>query len=273
MIDILMATFNGARFVGEQIDSIRSQDHPDFSLLVRDDGSEDDTVAIVKSFASRDERIVLVEDKLGNLGASGSFFELIRRSDSDYLMLSDQDDVWLPNKVSRTLARMNELVEQHGRDRPLAVFTDLKVVDERLEEIDGSFWHYQRLDPNVSKDWRSLLVQNVVTGCTLMLDRAAKSVILPFELPGMMHDHWIAAKVATSGHLAFIPEPTVLYRQHGKNVEGASNVGLSYLFAKAPKLLTSVSGYRETARVFGDISAAQLILRKVALNLKRLSAR
>lgn len=273
MIEILMATYNGARFIGEQLDSILEQDHRDFHLLVRDDGSADDTVAILQAYAARDERVILIEDDRGNLGASRSFFELIRRSESDHIMLSDQDDVWLPDKISRTFARMNELVDQHGGDHPLAVFTGLKVVNERLEVIDESFWHYQRLDPAISRDWRSLLAQNVVTGCTLMFNRPARSVIMPYSLPAMMHDHWIAANVAKHGHIAYLTEPTVMYRQHEKNVEGASNVGFGYLFSKLPKLMTLLSSYSETARVFGDVSAAQLVRKKIALNLKRFSAR
>ncbi|NOT46609.1 MAG: glycosyltransferase family 2 protein [Acidobacteria bacterium] len=271
MIDIMMSTFNGARFLSEQIDSILSQDHAEFRLLVRDDGSSDDTIGILNAYASRDRRVVRLNDELGNLGASASFFVLIARSEANLLMLSDQDDAWLPDKISRTLDRMNDLIEQHGNETPLAVFTDLKVVDENLEVVNESFWEYQKLDPSISRDWRSLLAQNVVTGCTLMINRASKSAVLPCELSGMQHDHWIAAKIAKLGHIGFVAEPTVLYRQHGANVEGARKVDLFYLFSKMLKLPAAISAYRRTARTFGDISAARLIGKKLALNLKRLS--
>lgn len=273
MIDVLMSTFNGARFLGEQIDSILSQDHADFHLLVRDDGSNDDTLRILKDHSTRDKRIVLIEDDLGNLNVAASFFELTERSESEFLMLADQDDVWLPNKIAITFAGIKELIEKHGGENPLAVFTDLKVVDEKLNIISESFWDYQRLDPDIAKDWRSLLAQNVVTGCTLMFNRPAKEIILPFKLPAMMHDHWIAARIAKFGHLDYIPEPTVLYRQHGRNLEGARSAGFSYLISKIPETFQTLSQLKTRASVFGDVSTAGLIAKKLSLNLKRLSSR
>lgn len=273
MIDILMSTYNGERFLSEQIDSILSQDHAEFRLHVRDDGSSDGTVEILNHYAARDERMILVIDDLGNLGAPASFFELIRGSDAALMMLADQDDVWIADKISRTLSRMQELADLYGVGRPLAVFTDLRVVDENLKIVADSFWAYQRLDPEISADWRSLLAQNVVTGCTLMFNAAARKVVLPFELPGMMHDHWIAAKVAKSGHIGYVAEPTVLYRQHDQNVEGARSAGLHYLLSKIPDASRSFSDLGKAARVFGNVSAASLRKRKIELNLKRLSSR
>lgn len=273
MIDILMSTFNGDRFLVEQIDSILSQDHAEFRLVVRDDGSTDDTVRILNEYAKRDKRIALIRDDHENLGASGSFFKLVQHSDGELIMLADQDDIWLPEKVSRTFSRMGQLIEKHGKEKPLAVFTDLTVVNEKLAVISDSFWSYQKLDPQISQDWRSLLAQNVVTGCTMMFTEAAKSVILPYALPAMMHDHWIAAMVAKSGHIAYLPEPTVHYRQHGHNVEGARSAGFSYLGSKVPGVLKTVSNLKAAAAVFGDVSTAGLIKRKLLLNLKRLSSR
>lgn len=273
MIDILMSTFNGDRFLGEQIESILSQDHAEFRLVVRDDGSSDDTVRILNDYKGRDERIVLVDDNRGNIGASASFFTLVDRSDADLIMLSDQDDIWLRAKVSRTFSLLQEMIDLHGNENPLAVFTDLKVVDEELAVIADSFWSHQKLDPTISQNWRSLVAQNVVTGCTMMFNKSAKSVVLPCALPTMMHDHWIAAKIAKSGHIAYTPEPTVLYRQHGRNVEGARSAGLSYLGSKIPGILKSVSNLKAAAAVFGDVSTADLVERKLLLNLKRLSSR
>ncbi len=271
MIDILMSTYNGAPFLAEQIDSILEQDHREFRLLIRDDGSTDDTIKILANYAAAEQRVVLVEDDLGNLGASRSFIELISRTEADLFMLSDQDDVWLPDKISRTLAKIIELVEANGYDKPLAVFTDLTVVDEDLAVINESFWAYQKLDPSISLDWKMLLAQNVVTGCTLMMNKPAKYVILPFAIPEMMHDHWIAANVAKAGRIAYIAEPTVLYRQHGRNEEGAQAAGIAYLASKLPFGWRTLSLYRRAAKHFGGISAGELIKHKVKLNLKRLS--
>lgn len=157
MIDILMSTYNGARFLAAQIDSILAQGHADLRLLIRDDGSTDETVKMVEDYTVRDPRVVFLKDELGNLGAPRSFMALVEASKSQLLMLSDQDDIWLPDKVSRTLFKMNQLLEEHGGNVPLAVFTDLTVVNEYLEVINASFWNYQKLEPLLSRRWQDLL--------------------------------------------------------------------------------------------------------------------
>lgn len=269
MIDILMSTYNGAEFLGPQLDSILDQSHGDFRLFIRDDGSDDDTLAIINRYASRDSRVVPVSDDTGNLGAPASFMSLVARSNAPYFMLSDQDDVWMPEKLSKTLDKMNRLFEIYGEETPLAVFSDLTVVDEELNVIDASFWKYQKLDPDLCRDWKKILAQNVVTGCTLMANAAARSVILPFALDTMMHDHWIAANVAKHGTIDYIPEPTVLYRQHSSNVEGVKDFGPKYAASKMPGLFRTISFYRQAAKHFGDVSAAELLLNKIRSNLKR----
>lgn len=271
MIDILMSTYNGAEFLSAQIDSILAQDFRDFRLVIRDDGSTDDTIALLQNYMAKDARVVLTEDDRGNLGARHSFFKLIEKSNAGFIMLSDQDDVWLPDKISRTLSKIKEMTAANGIETPLAVFTDLTVVTATLDMIDKSFWNYQRLDPDISQDWKKLLAQNVVAGCTLMINRVAKSVVLPFSIPEMMHDHWIAARMARHGKIAFLAEPTVLYRQHGRNVEGAKNVGISYFGSKASGLLGSISVYRKAAATFGGTTAYELLKNKILLNLKRLT--
>ncbi len=269
MIDILMSTYNGAEFLGPQLDSILNQAAAEFRLLIRDDGSDDDTLAIINRYASEDSRIEPIADEEGNLGAPASFMSLAARSDAQYFMLSDQDDVWKPEKISMTLDKMNALIVKYGENTPLAVFTDLTVVDEKLDLIDASFWHYQKLDPELCRDWKKILAQNVVTGCTVMANTAARRVILPFALETMMHDHWIAVNVAKYGKIDYIPEPTVLYRQHSSNVEGVKDFGPRYALSKTPGLLKSISFYRRAAKHFGDVSAAELFFTKVWSNLKR----
>ena len=264
-----MSTYNGSDFLGPQLDSILGQTYSDFRLLIRDDGSNDDTVPIINRYASEDSRIIRVSGRPGNLGAPASFMSLIALSEAPFFMLSDQDDVWLPEKVKKTLDKMRDLIEVYGEETPLSVFTDLTVVDKELGVIDASFWHYQKLDPDICLNWKKLLSQNVVTGCTLMANAAARSVVLPFALDGMMHDHWIAANVAKYGATYYISEQTVLYRQHSRNVEGVKDFGPRYAFSKTPQLLKTVSFYRRAAKIFGDVSAGQLLFNKIWLNIKR----
>src|SRR5690606_7688467 len=140
MIDILMSTYNGARYLAEQIDSILGSSFADFRLMIRDDGSVDDTPALIAEYASADGRITVVSDTLGNLGASASFMRLLELSNAPYFMFADQDDVWLPNKVKRSYEKISE---HESPGLPNIVFTDLSVVDEKLKPIADSFWSYQ----------------------------------------------------------------------------------------------------------------------------------
>lgn len=269
MIDILMSTFNGENFIAEQIESILQQDYTDFRVCIRDDASSDATIDIIREYARRDPRVNVVDLGSDRLGPSASFFALIEQSSAEYFMLADQDDVWLKNKISVTLKKLIDLETQSASGMPLAVFSDLIVVDEDLQEISSSFWAYQRLDPTISENWQHLVSQNVVTGCTLIANRNAREVILPFTLPSMMHDHWIAARVAKFGRLGYVSEPTVKYRQHARNVEGARQFGSSYAVHKFANLWRSIPNYKERAASFG-LSTARLIANKVWLNSKRL---
>lgn len=272
MIDILLSTYNGERFLREQVDSILGQSHRGFRLLVRDDGSEDATRAIINECIKIDNRVFWATDDLGNLGARRSFMRLLERVESDYFMLADQDDVWLPDKIEITLHRMRELENEAGEKMPLLVFTDLTVVDEELKKINTSLWHYQRLDPDISLDWKRLLAQNVVTGCTILANREAAHAALPFSLPEMMHDHWIAANTARGGKIGYVAEKTVLYRQHGDNVEGGRSFGPAYAAVKLSRLPNRVGFYRRAAEHFGDVTARELIFLKTRENLRRLKA-
>jgi hypothetical protein len=194
---------------------------------------------------------------------------LVETLDAPYFMLADQDDVWLPDKIERKLARLKELEAQNGSETPLLVFTDLKVVDEDLSVIEDSMWHYQRLDPAITQDWRGLLAQNVVTGCTIIANRALADAALPFALPEMMHDHWLAVNAAKYGRVAYLKDATVLYRQHGTNVAGGIRFGAGYAASKTTGIGDRWRFYRRAAAHFGGVSAAGLFARKLSLNLRR----
>mgnify|MGYP001253630738 FL=1 len=270
MIDILMSTFNGERYIGEQIRSILGQSFAEFRLAVRDDGSTDGTVAAIEEFRRGDERVTLLRDGEGNLGLRRSFMRLLGASEGEFFMFADQDDVWLPEKIERSLEAMKKIESSSDQNTPLLVFTDLKVVNEQLETIDDSLWRYQRLRPEISQDWKRLLAQNVVTGCTILANRAAARASLPFALPEMMHDHWVAVNTAKHGKIGYISEPTVLYRQHAANAEGSRDFGLKYAAGKSLGLGDRIEFYKKAVAHFGDVTAAELLRLKAAENLKRL---
>ncbi|MDP2962554.1 MAG: glycosyltransferase family 2 protein [Sulfurimicrobium sp.] len=228
-----MATYNGSAYIEEQLASLRAQSYADWRLWIRDDGSTDGTVETIRRFAAQDERVRLLEPDGIRKGASGSFFSLLERfaSEADYLMFCDQDDVWLPNKVEITLARMQEMEARFGMETPLLVHTDLSVADCDLNVLASSFWCYQGLNPDV-KGLSRLLVQNNVTGCTTMVNRALAGLACPAPSGAIMHDWWLAVVAAGFGKIGCVPQPTMLYRQHGANDIGAKKYGIAYMSRK-----------------------------------------
>jgi glycosyltransferase involved in cell wall biosynthesis len=221
-VEVLLATYNGERFLRQQIDSILEQDYSGLRILARDDGSSDGTLAILEEYAaSHPDKFQLIPTDVPSRSPKGNFLRLMHASQAPYVMFADQDDVWHTDKVSSTLALMRQLVAQYGSDVPLLVFTDLVVVDENLTVRHESLWHLFRIDPSRIADLGRLLRQNVATGSTMMLNRPLLQLALNMPEHAFMHDWWVALLASALGHAAYLNRPTVQYRQHGSNVLGA----------------------------------------------------
>ncbi len=228
-IAILLPTWNGERFLRAQVDSLLAQDYPDFIIVCRDDGSRDTSPAIIAEYAARlPQRFHVVPPDGRNLGASGSFgfllgYVLAHKAElgleSAWVMPSDQDDVWHPQKLRLSMTRMQALEAEHP-GLPLLVHGDLEVVDEALASVAPSFVRYQGLEPQRNSLAR-LLVSNTVTGCTALCNEALLRRALPIPAAAVMHDWWLALVAGAFGRLSFIDEPLLLYRQHGANTIGA----------------------------------------------------
>lgn len=220
---ILLSSYNGEAFIGEQINSIRRQTWADWTLLVRDDGSSDDTVEVVETLSALDDRILLLRDERGNLGPAGSFgalLEYAHETGARYVALADQDDVWCPTKLARELELLHWKERQVGESTPLLVHSDLAVVREDLRLLHRSFLAFQGLRHPPTLSLGTLLIQNFVTGCTIVMNRALLQAAVP--LPSViMHDWWLALCAAALGQVLYLPQATVLYRQHGKNAQGS----------------------------------------------------
>lgn len=218
-IAILCTTYNGEKFLSEQIDSIISQTYKDWILYIRDDGSFDKTKEIIQSYTSKYDNIVLVEDKTLRRGAAMGFMSLLHEVDSKYYMFCDQDDLWLDNKLELMSQKMSE-VENEFPHKPILLHTDLTVVDEHKDVIADSFWDYSGLRDFILEKY--LPVNNYVTGCTIMMNKEAKKVSFPLSSRLIMHDHWIPLKVSyAGGKIISLPEKLNLYRQHSSNTLGA----------------------------------------------------
>ena len=221
-IDILMATYNGAPYLPEQLDSLLAQTYSGWRLLVRDDGSSDGTLAILESYRSQHpDLITIIPNEGQNLGACGNFSRLLGRSDAPYVMFCDQDDVWLPYKIETTLAKMREIERQYGATAPILIHTDLKVVDDQLTVIGESLWRYQNTAPQRMMKINRVLLQNFATGCTVMVNRVLRNLAVPIPKQAWMHDWWLVLVATAFGLVATVRSPTVLYRQHGRNDTGA----------------------------------------------------
>lgn len=223
---ILLAAYNGALFIEEQIRSIQNQTECNWILLVRDDGSTDRTSEIIEKFASTDGRIQVLSDENGGLGATGNFSALLEYPvavQAKYIMFADQDDVWRCEKIALMLNRIRQLEDVHGALCPLLVHSDLEVVDVGLHMIHRSYMKYQMIGNEEREPLKVLLTHNFVTGCACIINRPLADLAIPF-LPGVrLHDHWIALLAAASGKIGFINESTMMYRQHGKNEIGAKS--------------------------------------------------
>lgn len=216
-IDILMATYNGEKYVAEQIDSILAQTYTNFNLIISDDGSTDSTREILEEYEKRDERIqVYYQEK--NLGYIKNFEFLLRKVTSDIYMLSDQDDIWLKEKIEKTYQKLQS-------EKADLVYTDLKVVNQNLEEINPSFMRMMKFYQKAIKytDYRSVYLYNTVTGCTIMSKKKFINNIVPIpnQSKYVIHDLWIALVVGLSGKVVYMDEADILYRQHGNNQVGA----------------------------------------------------
>ena len=197
-IAILMATYNGECYLNYQIESIMGQSFEDWTLYIRDDGSSDSTVEIVREYCKKDSRIMLVEDEIKHRGAKKSFIWLLENIHSEYYMFSDQDDIWLPHKIESTYLKMLEM-ESVNPTTPILVHTDLAIADEDGFVVKGSRYKYDKLYPDWLDKLNWFIVSYRICGNTIMLNDKAKVVALPFDDRIYMHDWWVVLMTLKMG--------------------------------------------------------------------------
>ena len=256
-IDILLATYNGARFLEAQMESLLSQEGVSFRILVRDDGSTDGTPAILERYRRSRPDCVRLLSSSGNVGAVRNFAALLEHSDAPYAALCDQDDVWAPRKLRVLSGMLRDMETRHGSGTPMLVCCDLRVVDADLRERHRSYWRYAGIDPGRTNLAR-VLIRNPAAGCASLANRALIRLSLPVPREALVHDHWLALVAAAAGRIGTLREPLVDYRQHGGNIIGAR----PYHWRAVIRRLTS-------ARPSWDIGALQ---RQAAALLERCRA-
>ena len=227
-VAVMLATYNGEKYLSEQIDSILNQTYLNWVLFIRDDGSTDGTSETIDRYCeSHAEKIIRVNNPSDKHGSNANFAALLLHVKEyysfQYFMFCDQDDVWLEEKIEVTLSKMQK-VESKNRI-PTLVHTDLKVVDENLNVLGDSFFTYRALRPQIT-DLRHLLIQNNATGCTMLWNKALNDIVDDsLNNEGIFqHDWWMSLTASCFGQIAVMDHPTILYRQHGTNSIGATKV-------------------------------------------------
>lgn len=226
-IDILVATYNGEKFLKEQLDSIINQTYKNIRIVISDDCSTDSTPEILKEYEQKDNRIEVHLQK-ENLGVVKNIEFLLKKVESNYYMLADQDDFWLEEKVEKSFEKLK-------KDDADIVFGDLEVVDQNLNTMYDSFNDYMLLSRKINKyisSNRLNYLYNCVTGCTILSKKEFidKLLPLPTDSKYLIHDYWIGLVLSLNGKCSYMSEKYIKYRQHGNNQVGTNK--LSHGFTK-----------------------------------------
>ncbi len=284
-IAICLATRNGARFLAEQLNSIAMQSYGNWHLYVRDDCSSDETQNILDDFArDHPDRVTLISDDLGPLGASGNFDRLMGLVREPYVAFSDQDDIWYPDRLSRTLAEMRHAEAQNGSSVPVMVHADRRVIDANRREIAPSYWSSRDIRP---RDMRpeSHLAFCVAAGSTMLINRPLLDRVHPVPKTARMYDTWIELVAQNFGVVVPLDVPLLEFRRHGGNASGSAIDGDSPAARRMPvrvlRFLQHLErqqriwdGYFEQAAAFqsryGDVLSARSARRlKIFLSLRQ----
>ena len=269
MIAIIMGTYNGEKYIREQIDSILSQDYRGWKLFIFDDGSKDGTESIVKEYVKSYPDKIFFSKNRENYGAAGNFFNGIREVASllvpgaEYFCFSDQDDVWVEDKLNRSLAKIMQIED----GEPALVFSDVAITDKNLTITADSYFEAEKVDKTkISLNY--LLMENKLIGGTVMVNRALVNLELKAEKAGLipyekakMHDWWFGLLAAAFGKIGYVEGFTEYYRQHGNNVVGGESFN-SYLKARISKIDEirhrideNISQGEEFLKYFGEMLA------------------
>ena len=232
-ISILIATYNGERFIKEQLDSLLSQTYQDFIIYISDDNSSDATYSIVQDYTAKyPDKIFISQNDTNSGSAKLNFIQMMLKHKNDYIMLCDQDDVWLPDKIEKSFNKIREMEAQFGTSTSLLVHTDLTVTDEALNVLHPSFFKLEDVNTE-NKSLNKIVARCILTGCTAIYNRALADLIKTAPEFFVMHDWWLVLSASAFGKIETLHESTILYRQHSDNEIGVINVKtLSHIIHK-----------------------------------------
>lgn len=237
-VAILMATYQGEKYIRQQIDSLLGQTYGRWTAYIHDDGSTDNTKFILEEYSNKypDKFVIIEGESCG--GAKNNFLYLMKQVIEPYIMFCDQDDVWDDDKIQVSIDAIKDLERKHREVVPCLLFSDLKVVDENLNIIADSMTEFQKLD---CKSLRTIDIanQNVVTGCTTIINKATLEMSNRYidSSKIIMHDWWCAMVAAEFGEISYIDRPLIKYRQHSSNSVGAKDANSpGYVMSKLKRI-------------------------------------
>jgi glycosyltransferase involved in cell wall biosynthesis len=222
-ISVCMAAYNGSKYIAEQISSILMQINSDDELIIVNDCSDDHTIEVIQSF--NDRRIKVIHNPI-NLGLIKSFEISLSNSSGEIIFLSDQDDIWMPDKVKKT-------VEHMQNKNASAVVSDAIVVDQDGNILYDSFFKFRNSGSGIIKNF----YKNSYIGCCMAITSKFKKHILPFPKDIIWHDEWIGFTYEFLDRVEFIPEKLVQYRRHSSNQTNMHRQSLINVFLKRLKLV------------------------------------
>jgi len=253
---ILMATYNGQLYIKKQLDSICNQSLKDWKLIIRDDGSSDETIEIIREYCKKDGRIHLVCNETSLHGAYQNFWALIdyakKNEDFDYCFFSDQDDIWPIYK----LELMTSNAAQYDQDIPLLEYGDMQIINEKDEIVENSLNEIMGIGH--MSGYTQFYSAAFVWGCNMMINRKLIDIINVFPLnhPAihrMSHDNYYTKVCLITGNVIYLPKPCLLHRRHTNNVTSGNHLKLSlrmilnkFLFGFSELCQTHANGYAQT---------------------------
>ena len=248
-VQILMSTYNGEQYLETQLNSILNQTYSNLSVLIRDDGSTDHTVEILKKYTENYSNISFYQGK--NIGVIGSFFDLLYNSDDSaaYYAMADQDDEWLPKKIECAVT----MLQAKKEDKPLLYCSDTLITDENLNII-------KKDDKNPRTSFGNALVQNICTGCTSVMNKSLRDIVKKTAPKNIvMHDWWLYLTATIYGEVCYDNNAYIRYRQHGDNTFGMKK-NRPEVWKYRIGQLTAKRGYlypqlREVAAWYPDMAA------------------
>ena len=236
-ISVVLCTYNGARYLSEQLESIFLQTCLPFEVIVSDDGSTDATMQLLRSFQQRSPCTFKIYENAITNGVKNNFGRALALSSGAYIALADQDDIWAADKLSRFAEKI--VATEHGV--PALYFSDPEMIDSNGQSLNQTFSRRARIRLPVSNHWKFLLLGNFVPGCSIVFDRRLLHHILPIPVEAILHDWWITLLFSLVGEIYRVEYDTMKYRLHESNAQGMGSLSGAMAAGRSSGLLRVAS--------------------------------